>query len=262
MSGKRRCSSKVRGRKRCSSKVRGRKRSASKVRTRYFSRNSFIPSLEQNDYFLQTEHPRSSRLSLDIHNTPPLTPPPKESKNLTRKSSRRANSNSVEIIGIGVSVDSSASPEKSHKHTQRLQKNTANLNIIDEQKLENDYLAYLLLQSEQSNSDSGSISNPIIVPSGKDSNSSPSPPPPPPPPPPTPTLLPDKKLIELTRKEAKSEENSCCICEYEKTVVMIPCGHMCMCVVCCINPKLQNEYQQINCPECRCVVERCTYVYK
>lgn len=70
-------------------------------------------------------------------------------------------------------------------------------------------------------------------------------------------------IISVQKVEAESAEitalQECVVClEAEKTHVLVPCGHVCLCETCARD--LQNS-EMPECPLCRQMVERCMKVY-
>ena len=64
----------------------------------------------------------------------------------------------------------------------------------------------------------------------------------------------NKHYIEIIRDENVKpekiyESSECCICiDDECSIVMVPCGHLCMCAEC------SGEYNTNKCPMCRAIV--------
>ena len=71
----------------------------------------------------------------------------------------------------------------------------------------------------------------------------------------------DRKIKELElkereRKESSSEGSTCCICKDElKTILLLPCRHLCLCENCSRLPVVSN------CPVCRTTITERLQVY-
>ena len=59
-----------------------------------------------------------------------------------------------------------------------------------------------------------------------------------------------KKKVEKNQLEAELELKLCVVCQLsQKTILLLPCRHLCLCAGCSLRPELKN------CPLCRQLVE-------